>query len=151
MRVILKQDIKGVGKKWEVKNVADGYAVNSLIPRKLAEYGSPEAIKKVESLRSMIEAEKKIQESLAKEAMEKLKNIHVLIKAKSNSAGYLFAAIHEVDISKALKEQANIDLAPEFLHFSRVEAPIKQRGSHTLKAVVGNIEQEFVVEIEGEE
>ncbi|MFH0804085.1 MAG: bL9 family ribosomal protein, partial [Candidatus Zambryskibacteria bacterium] len=57
MRVILKENIKGVGRKYEVKNVADGYANNFLIPKKLAEYASPEAVRKAEILKSATEAE----------------------------------------------------------------------------------------------
>ena len=47
MKVILKQDVKGVGRRYDIKEVSDGYAVNLLIPKKLAEYASPDAIKSV--------------------------------------------------------------------------------------------------------
>ena len=64
MKIILKEDIKGVGRKYEVKNVADGYANNFLIPKKLAEYASPEAVKKAEILKSTNIAEIEIREKL---------------------------------------------------------------------------------------
>mgnify|MGYP001600392025 FL=1 len=133
MKVILKKDIKGVGKKYEVKNVADGYAVNFLIPNKLAEYASPEAVKAAELLKATMTAEIEIREELTKKQIEMLKEVKIVLNKKSNEKGHLFEKIHSEEISEALKEQAKIEITPDFLV---IEKPIKEIGEHIVIAQV---------------
>ena len=134
MRVILKENIKGVGRKYEVKNVADGYANNFLIPRKLVEYASPEAVKKAEILKATNSAEIEIREKLTEKQIEMLKGVKVILKKKGSEKGHLFEKIHPEEISAALKEQAKIEIDPEFLV---IEKPIKEIGEHTVSVQVG--------------
>jgi len=84
MKVILKQDIKGVGRKYEIKEISDGYANNFLIPRKLAEFASSEAIKRAEILKSTVDTEREVQEKLAEKQLEMLKEVRVILKKKAN-------------------------------------------------------------------
>src|SRR3989344_780381 len=100
MKVILKQDIKGVGRKYEIKNVSDGHASNFLIPKKLAEYASPEAIRKTEILRQHLKSEMEIQEKLAEKQMELMKDVVIVIKKKTNKTRHLFEKIHQAEISE---------------------------------------------------
>jgi len=134
MRVILKQDIKGVGRKYEVKDVADGYAVNLLIPKKMAEYATPEAVKKAEILKATTLAEIEIREELTKKQIEMLKGVKVTLLKKANEKGSLFEKIHPEEITVALKDQAKIDVDPEFL---KIEHPIKEIGEHQIIVEVG--------------
>jgi large subunit ribosomal protein L9 len=67
MKVVLLENLDKGGKKGEVIVVADGYAINHLIPRKLAKVATPEALKEIEAIR---QAEEKQQAELAKEAMK---------------------------------------------------------------------------------
>jgi large subunit ribosomal protein L9 len=147
MKVILKEDIKGVGKKYETKDVADGYANNFLIPRKLAEYATAEAIKRAEGLRTAIAMEKQIQENLAEKQIAALQNVKIVLRKKGNEKGHLFEKIHPEEISLALKEQAKIEIDSAYL---KVEKPIKEVGEHKVEAEVGGNKGEFsvVVEIE---
>jgi len=145
MRVILKENVKGVGKKYEVKNVADGYANNFLIPKKLAEYASPEAVKVAEVLKSTNLAEIEIREKLTEKQIEMLKAVKIVLKKKGNEKGNLFEKIHPSEISEALKEQAKIEIDPEFLV---IEKPIKEAGEHTVVAEVGKNRGEFKVVVE---
>jgi large subunit ribosomal protein L9 len=145
MKVILKEDVKGVGRKHEIKNVADGYANNFLIPRKLAEYATPEALKKAEILKSTFDAEKLIKEKLTEKQVEMLRGIKIVLKKKGNDKGHLFEKIHPVEISQALKDQAKIEIDPEFLS---IEKPIKEIGEHTVIVQVGKNKGEFKVVIE---
>lgn len=140
MQVILKQDIKGVGRKYEVKNVADGYANNFLIPKKMVEYASPEAIKKAEILKATSDAEIEIREKLTEKQIEMLKEVEITLKKKSNEKGHLFEKIHPEEIAEALKEQAKIEINPEFLI---LEKPIKEIGEHKIIAEVGKNRGEF--------
>lgn len=147
MRVILKENIKGVGRKYEVKNVADGYANNFLIPKKLAEYASPEAVKKAELLKAANEAEMEIRKKLTEKQVEILKGMKVILKKKGNEKGHLFEKIHSEEISSALKEQAKIEIDPEFIKF---EKPIKEIGEHSVIAQIGKNRGEFKVMVEME-
>ncbi len=144
MKVILKQDIKGVGRKYEIKNVADGYAVNFLLPRKLAEFASPDAVKRSEILQAATAAELEIRESLTKAQIETLKTVKIELKKKANAKGSLFEKVHEEEISVALKSQAHADIAPEFI---KLEAPIKEIGEHKVKVEVGKNKGEFTLHL----
>ena len=139
------QNVKGVGQKYEVKNVADGYANNFLIPKKLAEYASPEAVKKAETLKAANVAEIEIREKLTEKQIEMLKGVKITLNKKSNEKGHLFEKIHPQEISQALKEQAKIEIDPEFLSF---EKPIKEIGEHTVSVEVGKNKGEFKVVVE---
>lgn len=145
MKVILKQDVKGVGRKYEVKNVADGYANNFLIPNKLAEYASPEAVKKAIVLQSTIEAEMEIREKLTQKQIEMLKGVKVVLNKKGNDKGHLFEKIHSEEISEALKEQTKIEIDPEFIS---TESPIKEVGEHKVLVKVGKSQGEFILVVE---
>lgn len=145
MRVILKQDIKGVGKKYEIKDVSDGYAVNFLFRQKLAESATPEAIKKLESLKLQNLAEIEIKESVARKSIEMLKGIVVNISKKTNEKGSLFSSIHKEEIATALKESKGIDLAEEYIELER---PIKTAGDHKIKIVIGKTKGEFILRVQ---
>lgn len=145
MKVILRADIKGVGRKYEVKNVADGYANNFLIPKKLVEYASVEAVKKAEVLRLATEAEMEIKEELTKKQIEILKEVEIVLQKKANDKGHLFEKLHEEEISKALKAQAKADIAPEFI---KLETPIKEVGDYQIKVEVGKNKGEFKLHLQ---
>src|SRR3989344_1541456 len=144
MKVILKQDIKGVGRKYEVKEVSSGYATNLLFQRKLAESATPDAIKKVELLKTQNVAEIEIRENLAKKSMEILNGVVVTLNKKANQKGSLFSSIHKEEIVEALKSQSNIDLPVEFIE---LEKPIKQTGEHKIKISVGKNKGEFILRL----
>ncbi len=145
MKVILKQDIKGVGRKHEVKNVSDGYAVNFLFPKKLAENATPEAIKKLELLKSQNLVEIEIRESLAKKSLEVLKDVVVVLNKKANEKGSLFSSIHKEEILETLKSQKGIDLSPEFIN---LEKPVKNTGEHKIEVAVGKNKERFTLQIQ---
>jgi large subunit ribosomal protein L9 len=145
MKIILKENVRGIGMKYEVKNVSDGYANNFLIPKKLAEYASPEAVKKYEALKSANLAEIEIREKLTEKQIEMLKGVKIVLNKKGNEKGHLFQQVHIEEISEALKTQTNIEIAPEFLS---VEKPVKESGEHAIKVEVGKNKGEFTLMIE---
>ena len=144
MKIILKQDIKGIGRKYEVKNVADGYANNFLIPRKLAEHASSEAVKKAEILRSATAVEMEIKEKLTKEQIERLKDLKIELKKKANEKGHLFEKVHEHEISEALKDQAQVEIDSQFI---KLKKPIKEIGVHEIFVEVGKNKGEFILQL----
>ncbi len=140
MKVILSQDIAGVGRKGEVKNVSDGYAGNFLLPKKLAQVATPAAIVSAEKLRKQTEQDKDVQKDILEKNIKNLKDLKVRIKAKANEKGHLFSIIHPDEISKILKEQHHLDIPSKIIEISK---PIKELGEHTIKAK----HQEFILDV----
>jgi large subunit ribosomal protein L9 len=129
MKIILLKDVKKIGKKYEIKEVADGYAINSLIPNEVAVPATSSYIK-------MVDAKKK-QDSMMKEefkkafeyAVTKLPDGKLHIEGKVNDKGHLFAAIHEDQIINEFKKETGVILSPE--HFN-LKKPLKEIGEHEL-------------------
>lgn len=134
MKVIFNADVKGQGKKGEMKEVSDGYARNYLLPRRLASEATADninALKLKEKARAAQIAKEKAQ---AQENAQKLTGIQVIIRAKAGNGGKLFGAVTSQEISNALKEQFGIDIEKNKI----VQAePIKTFGSYTVKAKMG--------------
>jgi large subunit ribosomal protein L9 len=110
MKVILLQDVKGLGKAGDLVNSKDGYARNFLFPKNLAVEANEENLKKWEERKK--EEAKKIQQEIeaANELKEKLENLTVTLKVKTGSQGRLFGSITALDIANNLKEQYGIDI-----------------------------------------
>ncbi|PIT92100.1 MAG: 50S ribosomal protein L9 [Candidatus Harrisonbacteria bacterium CG10_big_fil_rev_8_21_14_0_10_42_17] len=101
MQVVLLEDIKGVGKRNEVKNVADGYARNFLIPRKLAVRADEKALKAKQHIDEKEEAH---LTELKKKAI-KLEKEPFLFSLKTGNEGEVFGSVSSADIKKALEEK----------------------------------------------
>ncbi|MGA8942282.1 MAG: 50S ribosomal protein L9 [Thermoactinomyces sp.] len=111
MKVILLKDIKGTGKKGEIKEVAEGYARNFLIPRKMAVAATEGNVNALKD-RKKREAKRKEREKQEAEALaEKLKDLKVVFSVKAGEGGRLFGSITSKQISQALKKdyQLNVD------------------------------------------
>ncbi|CAH0121336.1 MULTISPECIES: 50S ribosomal protein L9 [unclassified Paenibacillus] len=105
MKVIFIKDLKGQGKKGEVKDVSEGYAQNFLIPRGYARIASEGNMKTLEQ-QNLSEQKKKAQEKSDAEALAKtLNELTVVIKAKAGEGGRLFGAITSKQIAEALEGQ----------------------------------------------
>jgi large subunit ribosomal protein L9 len=125
MKVIFLQDVPRVGKKYDVKNVNDGYAVNFLFPKKWAEPATSKALAQLELRQKEIVVERAVQEDLLLRNLEEIKGKVVHIKAKADEKGHLFSGIHDHEISAALKAEHRADIGAEFIS---LEKPIKQVG-----------------------
>ena len=110
MQVILKQDVKGQGKKGQMVNVSDGYARNFLLPRGLAEVASKENINALKGKQESLEYRKKKELEEANAIAEKMKEIKVVLKAKAGDNGKLFGSVTSKDVSEALTAQHHIKL-----------------------------------------
>lgn len=140
MKVILLQDIKDLGKKYEVKEVKNGYLRNFLIPRGLVKPATKEALK-------WLEAQKKIEESKAEEDLKKVQEVatnidgqEIVIPVKIGGKGELFEKINTQKISEKLKEQGfeikktQIELLNSISEPG--EFPVKIKLSHNLEAEI---------------
>lgn len=144
MKVIFIKDVSGVARMYDVKNVADGYALNFLLPRGMAKRATPDVVKKMEEARAAHDSEIKIQENLLIKSLETLKDTTVALKGKANEKGHLFSGIHGEEISKALKIQTNIEVDPRLISLKK---PIKEIGEHTIDVVVGDNKGSFKLEV----
>ena len=135
MKVILQQDVKGQGKKGQMIEVAEGYARNFLLPRKLAVLATADAMNTM----MLKEKAKKAEEARLKaEALanaEKLKSAQVKISARAGGNGKLFGAVTSKEVSDALKEQHGIELGKQKIV---LDDPIKAFGGYQLKAKLGH-------------
>lgn len=134
MKVIFNEDVKGQGKKGELKEVSSGYARNYLLPRKLATEATADnlnAFKLKEKAKAAQIAKEKAQ---AAEYAEKLSAVQVTIRAKAGANGKLFGAVTSQEISEALKEQFGMDIEKNKIVQPE---PIKAYGSYTVKVKLG--------------
>ena len=132
MKIILKQDIRGKGKKGQMIEAAEGYARNYLIPRGLAVEATADAVNTMNlQAKAKADAEAKA-EALA--IAEKLKSCQVKIAAKGGEGGKLFGAITGKEIAAALAEQFSLTIDGKKLV---LEQPIKSFGSYEVKAKLG--------------
>lgn len=141
MKVILLQDITGVGRKYDVKNVSDGYARNFLIPKKLGQVASIKAIMDIEKFKKQHNQEVEIRQDLLEKNIKSLDGVKIIAKEKANEKGHLFSIIHAEEISKILKEQSQIEIPAKMIE---IEKPIKELGAHKVKAK----NQEFILEVQ---
>ena len=134
MKVILLQDVKGQGKKGEMKEVSDGYARNYLLPRNLATQATADNLNALKIKEKAAAAKAAKEKALAEENAKKLEEVQVIIRARSGGSGKLFGAVTSAEISSALKEQYGIDIEKNKI----VQAePIKTYGAYTVKAKLG--------------
>ena len=135
MKVILQKDIKGQGKKGELKEVSDGYARNYLIPRGLAVEATADNLNTMRLKDKARQAQIAREKALAQEYAERLGSVIVHVKAKGGEGGRLFGSVTSKEISEALAAQH--DMKIEKNQIVQTE-PIKQFGSYQVKCKLGH-------------
>lgn len=105
MKVILSKDVEGTGKAGEVKDVADGYARNYLIPRKLAIPATGGALKTVEARKAAEQKRAANEEAAARALADRLTSSPVVVTAKVGDQGRLYGSITSADIADQLSAQ----------------------------------------------
>jgi len=146
MKVILLQDIKGVGKKDDVINAADGHARNFLFPKKLAIEATKDSLAKLQGQKDAV-VRKKLKE--AEEALA-LKNVLeskvIKITVKKGDTGKLFGSVTSKEISEALASQENIVVDRKKI---ALDDPIKTTGTKQVDVkLYTDITAKLTVEIE---
>ncbi|MDO3681183.1 50S ribosomal protein L9 [Paenibacillus ehimensis] len=105
MKVIFLKDVKGQGKKGEVKEVSEGYATNFLFKQQLAAPASDSAMKTLEQQKKAEDRKKAQEKADAQELGKKLGELTVQLKAKSGADGRLFGAVSNKQVAEALEKQ----------------------------------------------
>ena len=110
MKVILTQDVKGVGKKDQILEVNDGYARNFLIPKKLGVQASTANLELLKSKQDSRDFKKQEEKKEAEQIKEKLEKIRLDIKVKSGENGKIFGGVTSKEISDVLKDKYSINI-----------------------------------------
>jgi large subunit ribosomal protein L9 len=129
MKVILLDDVRNVAKKYDVKDVSDGYARNFLFPNKLAETATPEAIKKLESMKAAHEKEDKETLAQLEAVARKINETKIQFEVKTDKSGAVFGSVNKESILKALREHKLI--GTERIDID-LKYPIKELGEHVV-------------------
>jgi len=128
IKVILKEDVKGLGQMGSVVNVANGYGRNYLVPKNLAVEASPKNIKQFEHEKNVILKKAKLIVRSAEDLAKKISGITLTIEAQSGEEDKLFGSVTSMDIAEALSKQGvEIDKRKIVL-----EEPIKRLGTFSV-------------------
>lgn len=128
MKVVLNQDIKGIGKKLDIVNVSEGYARNYLLPKKLASIADNKSIAESESKKDAIKYQKDKNYEKSLEYKKELESITITFKEKVGEQGKLFGSITEKDISEKIKKDFNIEVDKKKI---KLKVAIKNIGTYT--------------------
>ncbi|MBR2743683.1 MAG: 50S ribosomal protein L9 [Clostridia bacterium] len=110
MKVILLDNIKGVGKKDEIINASDGYARNFLFPKKLAVEANNENLSKLKAKQQSVQYKKDVDKENAQKLAVQLDGITLTIKVKAGENGKIFGGVTSKEISEELKKQNQLDI-----------------------------------------
>ena len=146
MKVILKADIKGVGKKDEVINASDGYARNFLFPKNLAVEANAENMSKLKAQKDSNQFKKDTEKEEAKKLADKLTRIMVKVEVKAGENGKIFGGVSAKEIADNLEKQHSIKIDKKKIDLKET---IKTPGIHTVdvklfEGVYGKIKVDVV-------
>lgn len=129
MRVIFLQDVQNLGKKFEIKEVADGYARNFLLPKKLAVFATFQEIEKIKQ-QQRIEIFRNKKRTKEKIKMAKiLENLKIVFQEKATIDGKLYGSVNKEKIAEKLKEK-NLEISVDKIDLFQ---PLKTVGDYEVK------------------
>ena len=148
MKVILKADIKGVGKKDEVINASDGYARNFLLPKNLAEEANKENMAKLKAKQDSAKYQKNQEKEEAMKTADKLSKILLKMKVKAGENGKIFGGVSSKEIAQELSKQYGIEVDKKKIDLKET---IKTLGVHNIEVklfegVVGKLRIDVISE-----
>lgn len=129
MKVILKQDVKGLGREGDTVKVADGYARNYLIPRGLAIEASERNLRILQAEKVAMERKADRELALARRLAQELASGGITIRRKSGEGGRLFGSVTARDIADAIREVLGVEIDRRKIE---LPDPIKAVGSYTI-------------------
>ncbi len=145
MKVVLLQNVKGVGQKGDVKEVKEGYALNHLIPRNLAKIGTKELLKEVQKISKDKITHTNVILQKIEETFQKLSGQEFIFELKANETGSLFAKFDEKNLLEELHKKGHKTL--EQKHISITNSPIKHLGIYEVSLKEKNLKGTFTITI----
>ena len=143
MKIILAENIRGLGQIGEIKEVSDGYARNFLVPKKLAILATAQNLKQIEELKKKKDLAVKDEIEKMSQVAKKLKELKLVLEMPGDEKGNLYVAVNSKKLSETLKEKG-IDVFPEYILISE---PIKKLGIHSALFKYYDVEAKFEVEV----
>jgi large subunit ribosomal protein L9 len=148
MRVVFLDDVDGVARAGEIKNVADGFARNFLLPRKLAAAATAATMQQAEARAKAIAREEDKRDEAARAIESKLANAPLVISARVGEQGRLFGSVTASDIAEAIGERAGNQIEHRQV---MLDAPIKEVGSYEVAVnLTRNVRAQVTVEVMGQ-
>lgn len=146
MKVIFLEEIKNLGKKFDIKEVSDGYARNFLFPNKLAIAATPANLKKIEEIKKQIEKENEEIMKHLQLIAKKISETKIEFSLKTDKEGNIFGSITKEMILRALREH---NLVTKERVSILMDRPIKELGEHKIKVKLNKgIETEFFIVVQ---
>lgn len=147
MKIFLREDVKNLGKMGDVVNVAEGYARNYLIPKKLAVEANVKNVKEFEHQKKMIKERADKAKTASQDLADKLSAVTVTIAAKAGEEGKLFGSVTTMDVAEALKAQGYEVDKKKIV----IDEPIKRLGSYSADVKVhSDITAKIKIEVTAE-
>lgn len=144
MKVVLKSEVKNVGKKGDIKNVSDGYAMNYLFPKRLAEAATPAVLVRMEREQEARQAEAERGAKAAVETAKQLAGSRIVMKRETKGRK-LFGSVRETEIAEAIEESGVSGISAEHI---KLPKPIKETGEYPVQADFGGAQAKFLVSVE---
>ncbi len=146
MKVILLRDVRGCGQANTIVEVAQGYAVNFLLPHKYAIAATEDKVKELEGKKAKLEAEKQKAEEQLSTKIKSLEGKSVTITVRATEKGGLFKALGPADISKAIRAEHSLEIPETSIDVQ----PVKTTGEHKVKLHSKNSKADFTVVIKAQ-
>lgn len=141
MKIILLKDVRGVGQGREVKDVADGYVQNMLIPRGLAEQATPEKLAAHEAMMAREAQARALEREKIETTIKALEGKRVEITTRATEKGGLFKAVGAKDILLALDKEESVVSEENIL----LKKPLKEIGEHAIELTFGDTRARITV------
>ena len=143
MKVILLQDVAKIGRRFQIVEVPHGFAMNKLIPQRLAKEATPLNVKQVQARSLKVASDHAAADAAFHDATARLGQVTVTVSVEANESGHLFQALKMDRVAEALKEHDIVLSAAQL----SAQAPIKSVGEHTIHATSGTNTKEFTVTV----
>ena len=148
MKVILTAEVKGKGHEGDIVDVARGYAVNYLMPRKMAIVATTGNIKQLEARMNNIQKRNTARLTDAEAIAASIEGKRIMIEAKAGQDGKLFGSVTALMIEEAAAAQLGVDIDHKRMNLAR---PIKTTGEHVVVvSVFGDVKASLTVKVVGE-
>lgn len=144
MKIIFLKDAPRAGKKYEIREVADGYG-RHLVTQKVASPATTENVARIQGKMATDATMKKVHAELLMKNLEALSGATVTLKGKANEKGHLFASIHKEEILAELKRSTHLDMHPDYVILDR---PLKELGNYEIPVVIEKNRVTFTVVVE---
>ncbi len=144
MKVILLHNVKKIGKKGEVVEVADGYANGFLLPKRLAKIATNDAMKQLDSEKNQVVKSTEAEKKALKKIFTTVTGQEITIKAQANEKGHLFAALGPKDIAAALQNELGAFVETS----SIITEPIKDIDNYVVPIEIGEHKGTILVQIQ---